>query len=240
MSPDFSLTLITEGERQVKKSILTLLIALSTISFLHAQTEVTTKDGRKAILYEDGTWKYYIATPVVISSNGVILEYCVETPKVEVAQISYECADLISTKTDKMTGKTYTSNKEFLYISGKNRTGFRILCMKTTTYITIAIWDNEGVTSSYRSDDDDELEILFRDGSKLVLANDRQCYGVDFIIYFGNVFGKKKQLNELTTKEIETIRVWTSGGAVQKNFSNEQSKILMNTLKCLSQIKKDN
>ena len=155
---------------------------------------------------------------------------------VEVAQISYECADLISTKTDKMTGKTYTSNKEFLYISGKNRTGFRILCMKTTTYITIAIWDNEGVTSSYRSDDDDELEILFRDGSKLVLANDRQCYGVDFIIYFDSVFGKKKQLNELTTKEIETIRVWTSYGPVQQDFSNEQSKILMNTLKCLSQL----
>ena len=204
----------------MKKTILTLLIVLSTISFLHAQTEATTKDGRKAILYEDGTWKYYT-----------------EAPKVD--HVSYECLDLIETITDKMTGQITTSSKKFLEIlDDGGETGFIIGCIKGSDFIIMAI---KVVGAGNCIDDDDKANILFRDGSKLELSNDDKfnC-DAEFTLYFGGVFGKKKQLNELTTKEIETMRVWTSGGAVQKNFSNEQSKILMNTLKCLSQIKKDN
>jgi hypothetical protein len=54
-----------------------------------AQTEATTNDGKKVILNDDGTWKYTETT----QANGTV---------------SFECSDLISTETDKMTGKSLT------------------------------------------------------------------------------------------------------------------------------------
>ena len=100
----------------MKKIILIVLIALSVASSLNAQIRVTTEDGRKAVLYEDGTWKYYI-----------------ETSKDEVAQISYECPDLIKTETDKMTDRITTSSKERLVISDDGgKTGFGIGCIKAS------------------------------------------------------------------------------------------------------------
>jgi len=201
---------------KMKKIILTLLIGLFATSLLLAQIEATTKDGRKAILYDDGTWKY------------------AETSKAEISQVSFECADLVVTETDKMTGRISTSSKEVLAISDDGgKTGFGIFCMKGSNSIIMII---QVVGAGSCINDDNKVNILFRDGSKLELSNDGK-FNCDakFTIYFGGIFQKKKELNELKTKEIETMRVWTTKSYVQKDFSNEQSKILMTTLKCLSE-----
>ena len=42
----------------MKKPILTLTVLVISTFSLFAQTEATTKDGKKVILNEDGTWKY--------------------------------------------------------------------------------------------------------------------------------------------------------------------------------------
>jgi len=39
-----------------------------------------------------------------------------------------------------------------------------------------------------------------------------------------------------TTKEIETMRVWTQKGYVEKDFSSDQSKQFMKTVDCLLNI----
>jgi len=52
--------------------------------------------------------------------------------------------------------------------------------------------------------------------------------------YFGSAFGKKKELEMFKSKEVETVRIWTSDGYVEEDFSPEQSKQLMRTVSCLT------
>jgi len=248
----------------MKKSILTLLIVLSTISFLHAQVnreryfpairadgKITGKDTLVAIkgLRVEGKITgndnlvtirgFKVVGPSLLKSKVTeAVGHYGETSKDEKDQINYECECLIKTETDKMAGKIYINNKEFLYILDKNLTGFRIHYMKTTARITMVI-RVEGAIGYI--DNDDKLEILFRDSSRLVLVNEGGFNSdAKFTLYFGGVFGKEKALNELITKEIETIRVWSIGSHFQRDFPSEQSKILMNTLRRLSPLKKGN
>lgn len=78
------------------------------------------------------------------------------------------------------------------------------------------------------------MNILFRDGTRLELINDGKfnCEA-KFTQYFGGSFGKKKQLDMLRAKEIETMRIWTSKSYVENDFSTDQSKQLIKTIECL-------
>ena len=190
-----------------------MVLAVSTFS-LFAQTEATTKDGKKVILNDDGTWKY--DTTVVVEKT-----------------VNLECSELISTETDKMTGKSSTAAKKTLIISddgGKN--GFGIFLMNSSS--GSIIFSIQAVGAGSCIDDDNKMNILFRDGTRLELVNNGKfnCKA-KFTLYFGGSFGKKKQLEMLRTKEIETMRIWTSKSYVEKDFTSEQSKQLMKTVDCL-------
>jgi len=78
------------------------------------------------------------------------------------------------------------------------------------------------------------MNVLFRDGSRIELINDGK-FNCDakFTQYFGGVFGKKKELEMFRTKEVETIRIWTSKSYVEEDFTSEQSKQLLHTVDCL-------
>jgi hypothetical protein len=82
--------------------------------------------------------------------------------------------------------------------------------------------------------DDNKMNVLFRDGTRIEVLNSGKfnCEG-KFTLYLGGVFGKKKELDLFKSKEVETMRVWTSNGYVEKDFTPEQSKKLMNTMSCL-------
>jgi hypothetical protein len=197
----------------MKKTILTVAIALFSTVGLFAQTEATTNDGKKVILNDDGTWKY------------------AET-KTSESNVSFECSDLISTETDKMTGKSSTGAKKTLIISddgGKNGFGIYLLNGSNSTIFSI-----QAVGAGSCIDDDNKMNVLFRDGTRLELQNDGK-FNCDakFTLYFGGAFGKKKELEMFKTKEVETMRIWTSKSYVEKNFTTEQSKQLMKTVECL-------
>ncbi len=197
----------------MNKFILSILILTITSFSVFAQTEATTNDGKKVILNEDGTWKY---------SEVTIAE----------TKLSLECSDLISTKTDKMTGKSSTSSTETLIISddgGKN--GFGIYFMDLSGTIVFSI---QAVGAGSCIDDDNKMNVLFRDGTRLELINNAK-FNCDakFTLYFGGSFGKKKELEIFRTKEIETMRIWTSKSYVEKDFSSDQSKQFMKTIDCL-------
>lgn len=198
----------------MKKTFLTLtLLLISTLS-LTAQTEATTKDGKKVILNDNGTWEFVKNT--TLESN-----------------ISFECSDLISTETDKMTGKSFTGAKKTLIVSddgGKN--GFGIYLMNSSNSMIFSI---KAVGAGSCIDDDNKMNVLFRDGTRLELQNDGK-FNCDakFTLYFNGAFGKKKQLEMFKTKEIETMRIWTSKSYVEKDFTKEQSTLLMKTVECLS------
>lgn len=202
----------------MKKLFLTLtLVAISTMSLL-AQTEATTKDGKKVILNEDGTWKF-TEKEITINPNTTTV---------------YDCSNYILTNVDKVTGESRVGAKEILVVSkdgGKKGFGFWML-KGTKGSIIFSI---QAVGAGNCIDEDDKMNVLFRDGTRIALTNesDFNC-DAKYRQYFGSVFGKKKELEMFKTKEVETIRIWTSDGYVEEDFSPEQSEQLMRTVSCLT------
>ena len=197
----------------MKKITFTILIfGFTTISVI-AQKEATTSDGKKIILNYDGTWKY------------------AETTQVEKG-ISLECSDVIATETDRVTGRTSTGAINTLVISEDgDKTGFGIYLMNVATSLVIRI---QVIGSGNCIDKDGTMNILFKDGTRLTLSNGTgfNCEG-NFTLYFGGLFRKENQLEMLRTKEVETMRIWTSRSYVEKDFTVNQSKQLMKTIDCL-------
>ncbi|PVW14228.1 hypothetical protein [Marixanthomonas spongiae] len=199
-----------------KSLLLTIMLSILFGQFLSAQINATTKEGKEVLLNEDGTWKY------------------IEKREVSSDELNLECSELISTETDKMTGRSTTAAKETLIISEDGgKTGFGIYALNGSRYTILSI---QAAGAGSCIDDDDTINILFRDGSRLELTNNGK-FNCDakMTLFFGGTFGNKKDLKELSTKEIETMRVWTSKSYVEKDFSSDQSNKLMQTLKCLSE-----
>jgi hypothetical protein len=203
---------------KMKKIFLTIVLGIFSIISLYSQTQATTNDGKKVILNDDGTWKFSEET----KSQTVEID-------------NSDCSKYILTDVDKVTGKSSTAAKDMLVISqdgGKN--GFGIYLLKGSNSIILSI---KAVGAGNCIDDDNKMNILFRDGTRLELVNDSK-FNCDakYTQYFGGVFGKKKELEMFKTKEIETMRIWTSESYVQENFTPEQSKEFMNTINCLVNI----
>jgi hypothetical protein len=200
----------------MKKIIFTISILAFTVLSTFAQTEATTNDEKKVILNDDGTWKY--------------VETSVE--KQEPVNSS-DCSNYISTEVDKVTGKSTVAAKEMLIVSkdgGKN--GFGFIIMKSDR--GSIIFSIQAVGAGNCIDDDNKMNVLFRDGTRIELFNDGK-FNCDakYTQYFGGVFGKKKELEMFRTKEVETIRIWTSKSYVEEDFTSEQSKQLLHTVDCL-------
>lgn len=181
-----------------------------------AQIEATTTDGKKVLLNTNGTWTYAEKNASDTVSN------------------SLSCESLISTEVDKVTGNSTIGSISTLVVSkdgGKN--GFGIFFMKSSTGSIITSIKAVGAGSCI--DEKAKMNILFRDGTRLELLNDTKfnCEG-KYTLYFLGAFGKKKELEMLKTKEIETMRIWTSDSFVEQDFSAEQSQTVMMSLQCLS------
>ena len=164
---------------------------------------------------------------------GIVMSVVSVNAQTEITNSSCNCDEYISRNVDKVTGNKSVSSKEMLIISkdgGKN--GFGIFMMKVSKSIILNI---TAVGAGSCIDDDAKMNILFRDGTRLQLTNDGKfnC-DANYTQYFGNVFGKKKELEMFKTKEVETMRVWTTKSYVEEDFTPEQSKQLMNMFICLT------
>ncbi|RXM42585.1 hypothetical protein [Flavobacterium sp. YO12] len=202
--------------KNIKTVLLLLLIIFNCQLF--AQVSAKTSDGKEVVLLNDGTWKYK-----EVLTKG----------KVESTVSAGSCEQLIITKVDKMTGKSSTSSKDVLIVSkdgGKN--GFGIFFLKSDKSIIMSI---KAVGAGSCIDDNANMNVLFRDGTRLELKNDGKfnCDG-KYTQYFGDLFGHKEEQLLFQTKEIETIRIWTSKSYVEENFTKKQSKEFMQSMECLS------
>ena len=199
----------------MKTRILTLTLLAISIFNLQGQTSAKTKEGKQVILKDDGTWYY-------------------DTTKISEPKISLDCESLVEVTTDKMTGKVNKSAKKSVIVSSDGgQKGLGIFMFKSTTTGSI-IMSIKAVGEGSCIDDDNKMNVLFRDGTRLELINNGSfnCKA-KFTLYFGGNWGKKKQLEKLRTKEVETMRVWTSRGYVEEDFTKEQSLQLMKTIDCL-------
>lgn len=175
---------------------------------LIAQTEAITEDGKKVILRDDFTWTYAKKDSLV----------------------SMDCADLIKIESDKVTGKTtrYFS----LVVSQDQKNGFALNVIEFQKSNTLLLITAVGAGSCI--DDDDKANILFSDGSRMEVKNmgEFNCKG-QFTLRLGPAFVTKKQAKELSEKAISTLRVWTSDGYVEEDFTAEEGEQLRAALKCL-------
>lgn len=150
---------------------------------------------------------------VTLNEDGT-WKYVEEVKQVTSSENNSDCSAYIATEVDKVTGKT-----SVIYI------------LKESNSIIFSIQ----AVGAGRCIDDNKMNVLFRDGTRLELINDGKfnC-DANYTQYFGGAFGKKKELEMFRTKEIETMRIWTSKSYVEENFTSEQSKELMNVVDCLS------
>lgn len=198
----------------ILSSLFTLILSVSFSQNINA----TTDDGKKVLLKPDGTWEYVEQKS---QENSTV-------------QDSGDCSKYIVTETDEVSGKTYTSAAKTTVVSkdgGKKGFGIYPMLGGNGKSIIVSI---QAVGAGNCIDDDDKINILFRDGSRMELVSEGK-FNCDAkaTLYFGGVFGKKKQLEELCTKEVKVMRVWTSDGYVEETFESEQSVELMNTMNCL-------
>lgn len=194
-------------------SLALFLVLFSTQVF--PQLKGTTQDGKEILLNEDGTWTF------------------IEVPVEKDTSLDLQCEDLIAKEIDKVTGKYTVSAKEPLVISNKDEDKLNFLFVKGDKDIIIMVIQALGAGGCI--DDDDKINILFRDGTRLELRNNGKfnCDAMN-TQYFGGLFGKKKELTMLREKEIETMRVWTSDGYVEEDFTLEQSTKLRLIMDCLA------
>jgi len=203
----------------MKKQLFFLLLFTISLTSTYAQIEATTKDGKQVLLNENGTWEYVQAEKDTTEKN----------------MESSDCSAYISTETDKVTGKSTTASKETLIISSDGgKTGFGIFMMNISETVILSIQAAGGGSCI---DDDDKMNVLFRDGTRLEIVNSGKfnCDG-KFTVYLGGRIGGKKNLEAFKTKEIETMRIWTSKSYVEKDFSSAESKQFMQTVSCLSEL----
>lgn len=150
-------------------------------------------------------------------------------------EISPDCQASIVMESDKMTGKSNISAKDPISISEDGGSTGIILYPFLSSDQKYVLFVASGVGPGFRCvDKGDKMYVLFRDGSRLQLESEGKfnCKG-NFTTYFGNVFGKKKVLDELATKEIEAIRISSSGGSIERNLTPEQSKGFAKQMSCL-------
>ena len=202
----------------MKTILATLITVFMTVTFTFGQTQnATTDDGKNIILNSDGTWEY-VQKEEVTSTNL--------DPN--------DCSNWIKTEEDKVSGKSYTSMKDYLIISkdgGKKGFGISMFLIRKGSII----FSIKAVGAGNCIDKGDKINILFKDGTRLELASesDFNCKG-NATVYFGGVFGKKSQLNELKAKMIDVMRVWTSDSYVEETFEPAQAEQLRNALNCLT------
>jgi len=183
-----------------------------------AQIEATTNDGKKILVFPDGTWKDKE------SKN--------DTTKVQ-HNVS-DCNYWIATTTDKMTGESSTHSTKNLIVSNDGaKTGIVICLYKSKGSSIIMYIYPYGAGSCI--EESSKVNILFTDGSKLELNHDGK-FNCKQTVYvgFGGIFGKGGKLDELKTKKIQTMRVWTSDGNVERDFTVDDQNEFLGVINCLT------
>ena len=187
-----------------------LIAALFISGTAICQTTATTTDGRKVNLKADGTYEYL---------------------KVE-QQSTGECSKYITEKTDKMTGKTTKSSISLLVSDDGGKTGFAAFTMLSKKTIILSLTTAGGGSCMEKSP---KINVLFTDGTRLEFHADNKFNCEQrATVYFLGGFGKDDEFEQLTTKDIATLRVATSKSFVQKDFTQKQATQFRGMLKCLA------
>ena len=202
----------------IKKTIGIVLTVLISTSYVFGQSQkATTESGKIVILNSDGTWKYNETLKSIQSNTDI-----------------NDCSNWILTQIDKVDGTSTTTGKKVITVlNNTGKTCFRILIMKYLESGVVLSINAYGAGNCI--DQGAKINILFTDGSRLVLSNNGKfnCEK-EAILIFGGAFGKNSELEQLKSKKIQTMRVWTTNSFVQEDFTEENQTEIINVIKCIT------
>jgi hypothetical protein len=190
-------------------TLLLLLLLCFVCTSVSAQIEATTNNGEKVLLMTDGSWKYR---------------------QVDTVEVAPGC-DLIKEVTDGVTGKTAVSGHTVNATDGVDGIVIAPLFVSNIVVLTIMSVDN-GQTVCIS--EDQPVYFLFTDGTRLEMKNrsDFNCKGVASV-FLAKSMGTKKELDQLATKTIKTIRVSNRNSHVQSTLPDDEANKLMVSIYCL-------
>lgn len=138
--------------------------------------------------------------------------------------------DMVTTETDRMTGRTTTSSVNYITMSSDGVDGIALMFIASEK--TVSLYATVFGPSSC-IDDKAKMYILFTDGSRTVLANSIK-FNCDN--RFARIWLNRKdpQISELLEKRIDAIRVETYKGSVTEEMKPGQADTFVETLKCVT------
>jgi hypothetical protein len=143
------------------------------------------------------------------------------------------CDDYTFVHTDKIKGGSNHVGRKRVAVSEDSKSGFIFFLLAAERDLSLNVKVVEGSRNACL-DSKAEIAILFADGSRLSLrsSDDFNCSG-DATVYFGGVFGKYDELEELATKKIKAMRIYTYKSNVQSDFTDAQASEILNQISCL-------
>ena len=165
----------------------------------------------------------------------VFLSFILKSQQKNETQYIGSCSKYIETTVDKMTwSKSTHSKKQIIVSTNGGIEGFGIWLQLGESKDLDLIFSIHVIGAGPCIDKGDKINILFTDDSRIELVNylEFNCKKTS-TVYFSDVFGNLSKLNELRTKKIKAMRVWTKDIYLQKDFTKENSDNFYNIINCL-------
>jgi hypothetical protein len=227
-----------------------------------AQVTATTSDGRKVLLYPDGTWKYVFETDgrkVTLNPDGTWrYETVADTTMKLSTTVPVETMPIVSVDSIKhapvkppvkrvplnldcsalvaversIQGDRFVAQSKTIKVTTDSTTGFAISFYKSKN--GPLIWTTAIAARGHCIKEENKMLIVMKDGTRYQVDNNGKpnCDG-SFKLYFGGTYGKETQLESLQSQEIAAIKAWTSNSFVEETFSEDHSSLFKASINCM-------
>lgn len=216
--------------------ILFLFLVIINSQQLSAQTEeATTKSGKKVVLYPDGTWKYAEESkPKAEKPVEKQQQKTAVIPESKPAFVTGNCENIIERIDTKKAGVTELRTRNMIIAADESgNKEINILFQKNTKGIITIFFKPVGAGDCI--DEGSKVNIVYEDDSKTEFKHDgfANC-NREISAGFGGNFGRKKQLEELSSKKIKTVKVRTQNGTAEIKFSAQNQEEFLKAINCIA------
>lgn len=191
------------------KTLFSLTFSFTT-ALLCAQVEAITTDGRNVLLHQDGTYSFY--------------------EKQAAQSDSIDCTQYTKIERDRVKGIDRLNPIESIIIQDGAK--YVVLNPYTDSDMIFFAYIVQGLSPCI--DEGAEINFLLRDETRMTFKNQLKfsCEGTG-AFYFDSSQRMTEALRQLSTKEVEIVRVHTFEKIADFELTSEQSKALMYAIRCM-------
>lgn len=144
------------------------------------------------------------------------------------------CNALVDVQKD-LSGEKYVALSKEFYMTDDPKSGFKIQLRKTRK--SPIMWTTTILQTGQCIEEEGKAMIVFQDGGRLQLVNDGKanCNGV-FTLMFGFDNGKEEILESLSKSLITGMRITTTKGHAESNFTDDNMQRLRAAFGCMPKL----